>query len=124
MSARSVALPVLCDCLPLLFSLHVSSPVEFFRYFRMLPSTFDELLSLLSNSIPTRESNRESISAAERLAITLRFLASGDSQVSISYQYRLGCSTVSIIVTETCAAIWNKLNKIVLGGSTKKFYFI
>jgi len=54
---------------------------------------------------------REPISAAERLSMTIRFLASGDSMTSISYQYLIGLTTVSNIIDETCTAIWSNLQK-------------
>ena len=40
--------------------------------------------------------------AAERLALTLRFLASGDSQKSISFVFSIVTTTVSNIIKETC----------------------
>lgn len=40
-----------------------------------------------------------------------RYLASGDSMKSIGfYGYRMGASTTSKIIRETCDIIWNKLN--------------
>jgi len=44
----------------------------------------------------------------------IRFLASGDSMTSISYQYLVGLTTVSKIIEETCNTIWNCLQKKVL----------
>ena len=40
-----------------------------------------------------------------RLALTLRFLATGNSQVSLSFNFRIGRSTVSGIIRETCSAL-------------------
>ena len=40
--------------------------------------------------------------AAERLALTLRFLAYGDSQKSISFVFSIVTTTVSNIIKETC----------------------
>ncbi|KAJ8911944.1 hypothetical protein NQ315_016288 [Exocentrus adspersus] len=37
------------------------------------------------------------------------YLASGDSMMSMSYSYRVGKSTVSNLVKETCKIIWNCL---------------
>ncbi|KAK3929761.1 Protein ALP1-like [Frankliniella fusca] len=79
-----------------------SDPDEFFRFFRMTPDCFDWLLQQVEPFI-TKKSNRKSISAGERLAITLRYLASGDSQSSLSYLLRLSNQTISKIVTETTA---------------------
>ena len=42
--------------------------------------------------------------------VTLRFLATGDSQQSQSFLFRIGRATVSHIIRETCAAIWTALH--------------
>ena len=44
-----------------------------------------------------------------RLTLTLRFLATGNSQVSLSFNFRIGRSTVSGIIRETCSALWTVL---------------
>ncbi|CAB4042367.1 Hypothetical predicted protein, partial [Paramuricea clavata] len=51
----------------------------------------------------------EPISPAERLPLTIRFLASGSSQTSMSFTYRVGRTTVSNIIRETCCALWEAL---------------
>jgi len=38
-----------------------------------------------------------------------RFLASGNSQITVSFSYRIAPSTVHSIIISTCEAIWNKL---------------
>ncbi|KAJ8929451.1 hypothetical protein NQ314_017862 [Rhamnusium bicolor] len=76
-------------------------PVLFFRYTRMNVSTFYELLHLISPHI-TKRSARPSISAEQRLAITLRFLATGDQVLSIALAFRIGESTAHEIIKETC----------------------
>lgn len=43
-----------------------------------------------------------------------RYLASGDSQVSMSYEFGVGTTTVSQIISETCKALWTKLAPLVL----------
>lgn len=43
-----------------------------------------------------------------------RYLASGDSMTSMHYQYLMGLSTVSAIISETCAVLWKKLCPMVL----------
>lgn len=79
---------------------------------RMLPESFDYILSLVSPLISRQTTKlREPISAAERLALTLRFLASGNSQQSMSFSYRVGRQTVSSIIKETCRAIWQVLDE-------------
>ena len=77
----------------------------------MSPQRFEHLLSLVSPYIvkqPCR--SREPISAAERLVLTIRYLATGDSQQSQSLSFRIGRATVSKILRETCDAIWTALS--------------
>lgn len=82
----------------------------FFRYHRMTPARFEHLLSLVEDQITKKRTNfREPISARERLSVTLRFLATGESQQSLSFSYRIGRNTVSTIVTETCEALFTCL---------------
>lgn len=54
---------------------------------------------------------KSSISASERLALTLRFLAAGKSFQSLSFQFRIGKATVSGIFTEVCDAIYDVLER-------------
>ena len=63
---------------------------KFFKYTRMSPEWFDHLLSLIRPKIKNKYKVRPPISAEERLAAALRYLASGDSRQSISYQYKMG----------------------------------
>ena len=44
------------------------------------------------------------------MVITLRYLASGDSQQSQSFNFRVGRSSVCKIIQETCTGIWNALS--------------
>ncbi|XDV11111.1 hypothetical protein PO909_000134 [Leuciscus waleckii] len=52
---------------------------------------------------------RNPISARDRLAVCLRYLATGDSYKTIYLNYRLGKSTVATIIPEVCDTIWQKL---------------
>ncbi|KAH7961666.1 hypothetical protein HPB52_011193 [Rhipicephalus sanguineus] len=71
----------------------------FYNFVRMSPQQFDFLESLVRPLIQVQETPlRESLSSAERLAITLRYLASGNSYQSLSYSFRVGKSTVSGLV--------------------------
>ena len=51
----------------------------------------------------------ETISPAERLKITLRDLATGDSQQSQSFNFRVGRGTVYHTIRDTCEEIWKAL---------------
>ena len=77
----------------------------------MTPQRFEHLLSLVAPLISkTSTKLRSPISVAERLTLTLRYLATGDSQQSQSFNFRVGRSTVSGIIRETCDAIWTQLH--------------
>lgn len=81
----------------------------------MSPERFDHLLSLVEADITKQSTNcRQPIPAAERLCLTLRFLASGESQQPLSFAFRIGKSTVSGIVRETCEAICSALAPVYL----------
>ena len=82
---------------------------SYFAYFRMLPRHFNYLLSLVKPLITKCNTRRDTISPAERLALTLRYLASGDSPQSLSFSYRIGLTTVHKIIGEVTEAIWSTL---------------
>ncbi|XP_048514947.1 protein ANTAGONIST OF LIKE HETEROCHROMATIN PROTEIN 1-like [Athalia rosae] len=86
---------------------------------RMPPEMFDMLLRIVGSHLQKSDIVRQSISASTRLALTLRYLASGDSMVSMSYAFRIGKSTVSGIISETCEVLWIILHeKVLLQPST------
>ena len=81
----------------------------------MNPERFEHLSSLVGPLIKKEDTKlRKSISPAERLIITLRYLERGDSQQSLSYAFRVGKSTVSGIIAETCDAIYQSLKSTYL----------
>lgn len=49
---------------------------------------------------------RKAIPPGMRLAITLRYLATGESYKSLSYGFRVAHNTISLIVPATCEAIY------------------
>ncbi|XP_036145084.1 uncharacterized protein LOC118646408 [Monomorium pharaonis] len=74
----------------------------------------ENLLVLIGHDINEQSYIREGISVFERLLLTLRFLASGDSISSMSYQYLVGVTTAANIISEICQALWDNLLPIVM----------
>ena len=52
---------------------------------------------------------RDPVFPGEKLAVTIRYLVTGDAR-TISFSYRLGHSTVCAIIGTTCAALWKVLS--------------
>lgn len=72
----------------------------------MTAEQMDELLSLNSPELTRQSTNyRAAIEPKQRLAVEPRYLASGDSLVSLAFSYHLGCTTVINSVHMVCAAI-------------------
>lgn len=80
---------------------------ELFKNFtRMSPVDFHYLLDLVRPQI-TKEDTvmREAVPADIRLAVTLRYLATGDSFCSLSYLFHISNQCISTIVCETVTAL-------------------
>ena len=56
----------------------------FFKNFRMDTRTFEDLLSCVAPIIQKSSLRRSTATPAERLCVTLRYLATGDSQTTIA----------------------------------------
>ena len=57
---------------------------------------------------------RAAIPPDTRLCVTLHFLATGMNFRTLAFIYALGRKTVSDIIYDTCAAIWDLLQPIYL----------
>ena len=87
----------------------------------MSPERMEHLLTLVAPYITKQDTKfRKAIPASQRLMVTLRFLASGDSQVSLTYLFRMGKKTISSILSETCRAIHKVLCDKYLNAPTKE----
>ena len=72
----------------------------------MSPQRLEHLLQIVGPVIQKVDATfRKSISAEQRLVITLRFLVTGEVQQLLSFEYRVGKSTVCNIISETSKAI-------------------
>ena len=79
----------------------------------MSSTFFEEFLSFISPIIGKQSTvMRGPFSPSERLAVTLRYLVTGDAQCTVAASYRISSSAVSRIITETCDAIWTSLKRM------------
>ena len=82
------------------------SPKKYKNFLRMDETIFQELVERVRPIIQKQSTNwREPINVGLRLAITLRFLATGDSYRTLAYAFLVAPNTISSIVPETCRAI-------------------
>ncbi|CAK1587680.1 unnamed protein product [Parnassius mnemosyne] len=89
-----------------MFSDLTAEPAQFFNFLRMSTSDFEIILQKLSPLIQKNDTSfRKAIPAKVRLALTLRYLATGDSFRSLHYLFKMSHQIISKIIHETCTAI-------------------
>ncbi|XP_063602199.1 uncharacterized protein LOC134778223 [Penaeus indicus] len=98
----------------------MNDAMGFRNFTRLTPIDFEELLLMVGGQITKEDTKfRETIPASLRLAITLRFLASGDSYTSLMYTFRISKQAISRIVPEVCEAIISALKQYVKTPSSE-----
>ncbi|XP_050308270.1 uncharacterized protein LOC126744758 [Anthonomus grandis grandis] len=94
------------DGINMLADLQQEHSGQFENFCRMSSSDFNNLLDRIGPSIARRDTKwRKAIPAKIRLAVTLRFLATGDSYQSLHYLFKISPQVISEIVPEVCSAI-------------------
>lgn len=83
----------------LVSELSLTDREDYRRFMRMNPETFHELLGKVRPFIEKKTTNmRKPISAEEKLAVTLRYLATGENFKSLSFLFRIHDTTISNFV--------------------------
>jgi len=78
----------------------------FVNFCRITPELFDEICDRIQDRIEKQSTNFVAAHPAGlKLAITLRFLATGECSKSLSYSFLVPRSTISTFLPEVCAAI-------------------
>lgn len=78
----------------------------FKNFLRVEPDLFHELLQRVGPRIERQNTfMRKSLEPGLRLAVTLRYLATGDSYKSLEYGFRVANNSISRIIPETCEAL-------------------
>jgi hypothetical protein len=91
----------------------------------MTPSDFEYLFKKLVKKIEKQDTVlRKAISAQDRLALTLRFLATGDSYSSLQYLFRISKQSISSIIPEVCQALADVLKENIKVNTNIIFIFI
>ena len=89
-------------------------------YEEMLKTNYDTFKFILKEidqditPIALMSGGLKTISPGERLTLTLRYLATGESDRSLSFQFRISRRTISYIIQEVCRAIIKNLSDIYL----------
>ena len=90
----------------LMQELENESPTDFKNMIRMDPPMFRELLARLTPRISKQDTNyRPAIKPGVRLAVTLKYLATGETYHSLSFAFRVPHNTISQIIKDVCQAI-------------------
>ena len=105
--------------------LEIEDPTSFKNFLRMDKTNFTLLLSLIEHIICKQNTvMRESIAPHIRLALTLRFLATGETFTSLMYSTRIPFTTIARIVPEVCRAIFDCLRDNYLNVRNFFDYFL
>lgn len=88
------------------------TPNDYKNYLRMDEKLYLKLLSLVTPMIQRQDTiMRKAISAHERLAVTLRFLATGRNYECLKFSAIMSPQALGRIIPETCDAIYKALQK-------------
>lgn len=94
----------------LMNELQNNEPKLYRNFVRMCSNDFNYLTKLITPFVQKKDTPmRKAIPVGERLALTLRFLATGESFMSLQYLFRIPQSTISKIIPEVCKVIYTVL---------------
>jgi len=78
---------------------------DFQNFLRLDATSFDELLKMITPRIETRNTTmRDAIPPSQRLSITLRYRATGNTFEDLKFTSAISPQSIGIIVMETCTA--------------------
>ena len=90
----------------LLTELHRHDQKGYKNYLRITPDLFQEMVEKLTPRLQKQSTfMREPLQVGLKLAVTLRFLATGNSYKSLQYSFRVEASTICNFILEVCKAI-------------------
>ena len=99
----------------LLLELRENNPYDFKNYLRMTEDEYKYLIELVTPLIQEKNTVlREAIPVDDRLAVTLRFLATGRSFEDLKFSAIISAQSLGKIIPETCRAIYQVLKETCL----------
>lgn len=102
--------PTMSQFVLLMGHLRVYDERSFQNMTRFKPDQFFSLLAAIEHRIIKQTTNyRRPLAPDFRLAVALRYYASGAQYVSMNYNWIIGHNTISKILTEVSQAIWDEL---------------
>ncbi|XP_050311476.1 uncharacterized protein LOC126747037 [Anthonomus grandis grandis] len=105
-------------CFEILIKRHLNiKDAKFRKYCRLNKTQFRFVLSLIQNEIQPKKQG--SITAEEKLFLTLRFLATGETYASLEFMYRISASYISRIIQQVLRSLRNNLVPIFLPVPTE-----
>lgn len=98
---------------------------SFKNFLRMTSADFEYLLGIIGQKIGKRDTTfRDAIPVREKFAVTLRFLATGDSYQSLSYLFKISKSAISLFIPIVCDALIEALNEYIKVSVTSLLFLI
>ncbi|KAL0882362.1 hypothetical protein ABMA27_000863 [Loxostege sticticalis] len=87
---------------------------DFQYYYRMKEACFDQLLQMVKPYLTKQDTcMRKSISAEEKLAVTLRYLATGRNISDLKYSVIMSPAAISQAIMDTCQALLHVLQSYI-----------
>lgn len=92
----------------------VQNPIHFKTFMKLTNTDFEYLLNIVGPRIVKKDTNcRIAISPQDRLAITLKYLSTGESFISLCDVFKVSPQIISYIIPEVCQAIIDGLSEYV-----------
>lgn len=109
----------------LLNEIRITEPEDYKNYFRMNDITFEKLLKLVTPFLLRKDTNmRRCLPVKERLAVTLRYLATGRNFEDLKFSAVMSPSSVSSAIIETCEVLIYVLQDYLKVSTLPSFLFI